>query len=109
MCCLPCFYLSSLPHEVISVLFCLSTLVFISGIFHHGASLEPFPHPGLLTCGIINPEDEAFPCCCSQIHFFVVLALSVLPFLLISSETLRAEDSKEAQKEGRSTSEVIAQ
>lgn len=75
--------------------------------FHHSDSLEPIPHPGLLICGMINPGDKAF-CAVSYILGFFVLALSVLPFLLISSETHGAENSKEAQRE-RSVSEVIAQ
>lgn len=76
--------------------------------FHQSVSLEPSPHPGLLICGMINPGDEAF-CAVSYILGFFVLALSVLLFLLISSETHGAEDSEEAQKERRSVSEVIAQ
>lgn len=75
--------------------------------FHQSVSLEPSPHPGLLICGMINPGDKAF-CAVSYILGFFVLALSVLPFFLISSETHGAEDSEEAQKE-RSVSEVIAQ
>lgn len=75
--------------------------------FHHSDSLEPIPSPGLLICGMINPGDKAF-CAVSYILCFFVLALSVLPFLLISSETHGAENSKEAQRE-RTASEVIAQ
>lgn len=75
--------------------------------FHHSDSLEPIPRPGLLICGMINPGDKAF-CAVSYILCFFVLALSVLPFLLISSETHGAENSKEAQRE-RTASEVIAQ
>lgn len=111
LCCLPYFHL---PCQLAPLSYFCTTLSphfsLHSCVFYHGASLEPFPHPGLLICGMINPRDKAFSCCCSQLHFFVVvLTLSVLPFLLISSETHRADDSKEAQKKGRNISEVIAQ
>jgi len=112
MCCLSCFHL---PRHLAPLSYFCTTLSphfsLPSCVFHRSASLEPFPHPGLLICGMINPGDKAFSCCCSQLFFlfFFVLALSVLPFLLISSETHRAEDSKEVQNERQSISEVIAQ
>lgn len=39
-------------------------------IFLHSVFLKPFPHPGLLICGMMYPGDEDFSCWGRQLPFY---------------------------------------